>query len=447
MLSMIKRRVELVEALSVLANSAEKGDHVRWVRECIRRLPAMFWGRRGIMAPRDLIPLLILRALIRQATGRDDPLKSEALVEAIEFGDNFELSYVSLRHVRKDRPLAGTEHDVYNTPLIHPVYPEVDEFYDEYLELSKTFRDWRGMEFWWKWYDGFFHGRPLDFEFQGLVADLPDAIWVQGADAVGAAIAEIEAKFLAESLKPAEDVEFDARTNRFFVTPLPMQNPAFMSALMERTEDALDDALHGNNGLREDMREVRVLRRTHSRYANNPQRVEMDYVSVAISLRRNLEAKELADSEDNLALLDAVEEGARGLRAHHPEVAANRESLARQALRELAADDVILLEDAADLLPEISKGEMQEDFQRDIPQLINDAMTPLPSGAPPLPGMDEATRIFSRSAKMRLRLSDLTQKGASVFDSKEVKTVRLGLTVGGLLTRLVSLGLRLFGIL
>lgn len=303
------------------------------------------------------------------------------------------------------------------------------------------------FDFFKRWYDGMVRGAPLDWELQRRVALIPQETWEAGADAVAEAIAEIEAAYLQEQAPLAERVEFNEDSCRFRVVPIPMQNAAFMSALMSRTADALDDALHGNNGLREDMREVRVLRRTHQRYSNDPQRVEMDYTSVAISLRRNLDAKELADSDDNLALLEAVEDGVRGLRAHHSDVAANRETLAKQAMRELPADQIALLEDAQDVLPEITEGVMQEDFVRDIPKLINDATLPLPSGAPPLPGADEATRIFSRSAGIKLLYAKACESGAAIFDSKEFKTVRLGLTVSGLLSALITLGLTIFGVL
>lgn len=329
-------------------------------------------------------------------------------------------------------------------PLWHKIGAP-DELMPNGNRLTILDTDFR-FSFFARWYDAMVRGAPLDWELQRRVALIPQETWEAGADAVAEAIADVEADYLREKAPLAERVEFNEETNRFRVVPIPMQNAAFMSALMSRTADALDDALHGNNGLREDMREVRVLRRTHARYSNDPQRVEMDYTSVAVSLRRNLDAKELADSEDNLALLEAVEDGVRGLRAHHPEVAANRETLAKQAMRELPADQIALLEDAQDILPEITEGVMQEDFARDIPKLINDATLPLPTGAPPLPGADEATRIFSRSAGIKLSYEKTRTAGAAAFDSKDFKTVRLGLTVWSLLKELVTLGLRLFGV-
>ena len=362
-------------------------------------------------------------------------------------------AYRGLFHVNEDACRSAAYADagltppvMFSTPLWHQSdWPE--GLTPVALGPTLLDRDIR-FAFFARWYDGMVRGEPLDWELQRRVALIPPETWEAGVDAVAAAIEDIEAQYLLEQAPLAEKVEFNELSERFRVAPIPMQNAGFMSALMLRTEDALEDALHGRNGLREDMREVRVLRRTHQRYANDPQRVEMDYTSVSVSLRRHIETTgELEDSSDNLALLEAVEEGARGLRGHHPEVAANRESLARQAMRELPAADVALLEDAQEVLPQITEGAMQEDFQRDIPKLINDATLPLPNGAPSLPGADEATRIFTRVSRIWLLYNHVKEAGSKAFDSKGFKTARLGLTVFQTLRSLVSLGLRLFGIL
>ena len=316
-------------------------------------------------------------------------------------------------------------------------------------KLGPSLLDDADFAFLRRWFFAMAEGKPLPIDLMTRIAlEIKQDVWNSGdPKAVAAAIEAIETDYLSQKTRLAERIELNPETNRFYATPIPMQNAAFMSALMARTADALDDALHGGNGLREDMREVRVLRRTHERYANDPQRVEMDYTSVAVSLRRNLDVGELQTSDDNLALLEAVEEGARGLRAHHPEVAENRNSLAGQIIKELPEDSIALLEDAAETLPEITEGVMQEDFERDIPKLINDATLPLPSGAPPLPGADEATRIFGRVSRVKLLYEKMSEKGAAIFDSKGFKTVRLGLTLSSLLSALVTLGLYIFGVL
>ena len=183
-----------------------------------------------------------------------------------------------------------------------------------------------------------------------------------------------------------------------------------------------------------------------TRYGNDPQQAELTLTTVAKSLRRQIhDSRDLPDNEDNLALLEAVEEGVRGIRANHPEVAANREQLAQQAMHDLSAEDKQVLEQAQPLLIAISEGAMAEDFAEDIPELINDAALPLPNGAPPVPGADATTRIFSRVSKMAL-----SEQGAKVFDSNEVKSLRLahlGYTCIDILYALVQIGLRILGVL
>ena len=281
---------------------------------------------------------------------------------------------------------------------------------------------------------------------QMAVALLPNEDWNRGAGHIARKIEEIEAAYLAERLPQAERIELNPDTGKFRAVPIPVAKPDLLGATLSQVEDALDDALaNPSNGLTERSREARVLRRTLGRYGNNPQQIEMEFVSVAQGLRRQLnETDELPNSEENLALLASVEQGALGIRGTHPDVAANREILAQQALRERSPEDNELLADAEPLLRAISEDDMAEDFAADIPELINDALRPAPRNAPPLPGV---TRTFSRVSKMKQAYDATVSKGADVFDSKDFKTVRLGLIVGEALSALVRLGLRILGVL
>ncbi len=301
--------------------------------------------------------------------------------------------------------------------------------------------------FWRKWYQGYLDGKPLDWELQHRVALIADDIWDAGPEAVAKEIARIEAEHLSNKLPLAEEVTFNEDSGKFSVAPIPLENAPLMAALMARISDEFEDALSGHNGLSETSGDGRRIKRATTRHANNPQQAELTLTTVAKSLRRQIhETSELPDSPDNIALLEAVEDGVRGIRANHPEVAANREQLAQQALQEITPEDRETLEKAAPVLAAISEGDLAKDFTDDIPELINDAMLPLRSGAPQLPGADASTRIFSRVSKMAL----LCEKGAKTLDSKEIKTVRLGhlvYTIGEFLFAIVQMGLRLLGVI
>lgn len=380
---------------------------------------------------------------IVQAGPRDG---AHALALAAASGANSAAAYAASERDADEIGQRGLER-VFDTPL----WPGdgVPDFFEAGYTRLRGFWDaapdtWG---FWERWYEGMLKGEPLPWDLQQKVAVIPDGEWDKGAGRIAEVIRGIEAGYLATTAPLAEEVTFNRDTQKFQVTSIPLQNAALIEAMITRTEDCLGDALAGGNGLHDRSSEVRKLKRAHERYANDPQQIELTYTSVATSLRRQMnETRELPQSEDNLALLEAVEEGALAVRAHHPEIAENRKTIAKQKLREIGQNAVDLLEDAKPVLAAISEGTMQEDFERDIPQLINDATLPVPSGAPPLPGVDESMRIFSRAAKMQLTLQSMTDKGAEVFDSKPFKTVRLGLTVSGLLSALVSLGLWVFGV-
>ncbi|UWQ47616.1 hypothetical protein K3719_05305 [Leisingera aquaemixtae] len=294
------------------------------------------------------------------------------------------------------------------------------------------------------------------------MALIDDPVWFQGPEVVAAEIERIKAEMLSEHLPMAETIELNPETGQFRAVPIPVENAPYMSALLSQISDALEDCLGGHNGLSERSGDVKKLNRVLTKYKDDPQNAELTLTRVAGSLRAQLhDSRELPDNEDNLALLNAVEEGVRGIRANHPEVAANREQLAQQEFKALAPEDKQVLEAALPVLTAISEAELAVDFARDIPELINDARLPLPEGAPSLPGADAATRVFSRVSKMALlqeQYGKLTRKGAEWFDSDTRKTVQLAGLVGGgaiaawvnfgpKLLELVQIGLRLLGVL
>lgn len=313
-------------------------------------------------------------------------------------------------------------------------------------------------EFWCDWYQGMLVGTPMDWDLQMQVALIEDAIWEAGPIAVTAEIEAIKAKTVVSKLPLEEVIKLNLETGKFHAVPTPVQNAPLLSALLTQVSDALEDAVAGNNGLSEQSSEFRKLTRTFQRYGNDPQQAELTLTTVAKGLRRQIhESRELPDSEDNLALLEAVEDGVRGIRAHHPEVAANREQLAHQAFKVMNPADKETLSQALPLLTALSETALAEDFSADIPELINDTLLPLPDGAPRLPGADATTRVFSRVSKMALaweQVKALSESGAKIFDSKIVKSLRLvgfataGLgAVGTLLYQLVQIGLRALGVL
>ncbi len=334
-----------------------------------------------------------------------------------------------------------------NTPLFREKMNPFQEDWD--AVRTSLSPDW---SFWINWYQDALDGRAPDWDMLYEIALIPDEDWKKGPARVNFLIGEIQAKYLSAFTPLAERIEFDPPVAKFHAIPQEPTKPDLLAATLSQVEDAMEDALADTgNGLREDSREVRVLNRTILRHSNDPQRIEMDFTSVAIGLRRQIEeTQELPNSEGNLALLEAVEEGARAIRATHPDVAENRMILAGQVLRELPNEDIAVLDEAKDVLVVISEGVMAEDFAEDIPQLINDALLPLPNGAPPLPAMDPAVRVFGRVSRMAMMMQKSGEIVETIHNSKGYKALGIvarGVKITAYLYFLVSIGLRLFGIL
>ena len=329
-----------------------------------------------------------------------------------------------------------------------PDYEKSGPFHKDFLSFNLRNNE---MSFWRHWQRGLIDGKKIDSDLQKRIVALRNQEWDKGVTHIAKEIEKIQASILSEKMPLAEIIEINTETGKFHSIPTPVQNIPLLGTVLSTIRDALDDAVQGNNGLNSRSYEVRVLTRAIERFGNDPQRIEMDLTSVAISLRRQInETKELADSADNLGVLRAVEEGALGVRATHPDVAENRLTLAKQALRELTRNQKQQLLDAVPLLEAISEGNIAEDFANDIPVLVNDAIGPPGDFGPRLPGIDRTIRTFSRSAKMAIIWQKIIDSGAELHDSKGHKTAKLGLTVTGVgagLYAIVRVGLKVLGVL
>ncbi|WP_432450475.1 hypothetical protein [Aliiroseovarius marinus] len=296
------------------------------------------------------------------------------------------------------------------------------------------------FSYWVTLYQGFLDGKPLDWELQRRVALIPDKDWEKGPEHIAEKIEEVKAEYLAAQLPLAEDLEFDPDSGNFHTVPREMAKPDLLGATLSQVEDALDDVMENySNGINERSVECRKLTRTFRKYGNDPQRIEMDFTTLHAGLTRQIINGELPPSEENLALQSALEEGAKAVRATHPEVAENRRILQEQNLRELTDDDKATLEEALPVLRAISDEALAEEWTQDIPALTNDSLLPVPDSAPRLPGADEATRIFGRAARMAVE----TKKSESIVQRIDGHSGYKALRIIQVLEWLVQLGMRI----
>lgn len=148
-----------------------------------------------------------------------------------------------------------------------------------------------------------FRGFSTASHWIGSCSGGPEADWERGPERVAERIEEIRAAYLAEKAPLAVDVAFDESAGKFPSVPREIAKPDLLGATLSQIEDAVEDVLADpSNGLNDASREVRVLRRTLTKYGNDPQRIEMDLTSVHAGLTRQIAVGELPASEENLGL-------------------------------------------------------------------------------------------------------------------------------------------------
>lgn len=359
---------------------------------------------------------------------------SAAAVIGTNSGHAMNIAYTNANQV-----IAVDRYHLERGEILGPVWPEgkvPPKIVNNHPAFTKRLSQNSDWSFWRQWYVAMWDGTFENWDLAHEVAKIETEVW-EGEDAlaqVAARIREIEAELLKERVPQAEQMLFDEASKRFTIEPLEIAKPDLLGATLSQLEDALEDALADlSNGLQETSREARVIKRTISKYGNNPQQIEMGCVSAHAGLTRQLVSQELPWSEENLALQSALEEAAVGIRATHPDVAENREILTRQKFAELSQPQKEELAEGLPLLVAISDAALADDWSHDVPALINTSVGPLPSGAPALPGMDEANRIFSRAAKISvwLRMSKIVH---AIDGSAGYKAARIVATVASFVT-------------
>lgn len=250
-----------------------------------------------------------------------------------------------------------------------------------------------------------------------------------------------QAENLSRRLPLSEELINDPSTGKFDVRPCALAKPDLINPLLGQIDDAIEDILSNpTNGLNEKSLEIRRLRRVVARYANDPQRIEMDLTSIHASVTQKIASGELPPSDENEALLRALQEGAQGIRASHPDVAENRSILREQALRELTTEELDAVSAAAPVLEAITEGDLRQQFHDDIRYLSEEAK----SGPRKLPGVtrkdailqgrDEAVRLFGRSARMLVILRRAPELVHKIHETSGFKAMNIIAVLGTLVT-------------
>lgn len=257
---------------------------------------------------------------------------------------------------------------------------------------------------------------------------------------------DADAKLVSQRLPLVESLIQDPISGAFNVLYKDISKKGLLGATLSQVSDAIDDSLDGKlNGLTDESLAIKKLRRTLDRYANDPQRIEMDFTTVHRSLTVQVGIGDLPASDEVNSLISALQEAAQGIRATDSKIAENRRLLQEQAIRELSNDDIGQITDAAPVLEAITEGELQGQMQEDVLFFSNlkDGRPYQLSGVTKsdaiASGYDETVRVIGRSARMLIAIRKSPSVLNKIHESTTFKTADIISTLASLIQLGISL--------
>ncbi|WP_430250782.1 hypothetical protein [Neorhizobium sp. DAR64860/K0K1] len=226
------------------------------------------------------------------------------------------------------------------------------------------------------------------------------------------------AERLDRHLPLAERIVSNKETGAFNIVAKLAVKPNFLRSTLSQVEDALEDCLaSASNGLREEDLEVRKLRRMLSKYANDPQMIEMDATSVHNSILTKIGTEELPRSGEIHNLLDALRDAARGIRGTDPDIAENRRILQATNVPELSPEVIQTIQDAAPVIEAITEGALQEQMREDIAVLTDYSGQLVEVSRRDGYGHDEIVRVTGRLSRILLAIKKTTELAKRIENS------------------------------
>ncbi|MEM7525799.1 MAG: hypothetical protein AAF360_19000, partial [Pseudomonadota bacterium] len=251
--------------------------------------------------------------------------------------------------------------------------------------------------FWLRWYQRCLVGKPLNWEMQRDIALIPNPDWKAGPEHLAAEIAKIEARYLRNRTATAERIETRPEDpTRIQAVAVTVDPPSLLETILNRIEDYLDDALKGN-ALSAHSSEALKLKRVAEKYRHDPQRVEMDLMTVGGELSRQMSSGDLPDYPAIRSLAQAALTGALDLRAGNEDIAEARKRRNLLIASELTERDLAFLrDDIKPLLRDMTTPELGDQLEEDIETVLAEG------AASDIDRAESLTRTANRAAKIRL---------------------------------------------
>ncbi|MEM9765285.1 MAG: hypothetical protein AAF968_22760 [Pseudomonadota bacterium] len=199
-----------------------------------------------------------------------------------------------------------------------------------------------------------------------------------------------------------------------------------------------------SNGLPETCYLAQKLKRALTRYANEPQRLEMEFEDSKVVLATEMAEQVIPSSSANRGLMQAVSDAAGSIRESDPEIAESRDRLKRIRLGNVSEDEGRKIEAAAVAVAEASEGILRDDLLEDrfyLPGVRRG--NGIPGPVVPLGGAERNATLEAQAAQ--LRVASRLAKVWLYVEEHPLKVAGTTLSVVSSLASIISLVIHLAG--
>lgn len=395
-------------------------------RSSLRVLPAVLGEFAPKLATKDILiwRLACFRATLVSAaaavcsaaeTERVEQLRAAA-TSAAAFSAAFSAARAATSHDAKTA--AASIGPAFRSAL----WPDISDV-PELVAAWHSFRDadpsdpvW---DFWLRWYQGMWDGKPLDWELTTQVALIPYDVWEKGAKEVAEAIREIEAAFWADALPQAEQLVRDV-DGLYDIQPLPLEDRGLLDQILKQLGFALSVATESNSCSYDPMcTSCKYIRYTLDECRDDPNSAEQNMEIARDIIQRKLDSDQYKADDELIALLSSLDRHVVQLRADHPDVRDAWEKRLTQKFREVGADVRLAFARAIREWMPRTKGRLHIELDLDAETIEQDSGREAQAKA--------AARASGRAAKATM-LGKVSKTVRDVEDSTGYKGARMGTT-------------------
>ncbi len=319
--------------------------------------------------------------------------------------------------------------------LAMPLWPDENPQLKNWQKARKTLEsDPVDQSFWIDWYQRFLDGQPQNWEMlEEIALSVKKDDWEKGSAHVNGMIADIQAKYISESLPQADTLDYDPKSGLFEIIAIKTSEEKIVEASLSQIEFALSVAAGSNCGVNEHSTVHLYITHTLKNCRDNPNTILQNYQIVLADIREGLENGDYFEDPKLSALEMALAQQIDNLLANHPEVKKAELVRVKHILSIARVEEKIRIVNNVKSLKDEEGAKLKNELALDQNLFLQ--------GNPSKAQTKATQRYFGRIAQWYTAARKALVKAALKIDSSaEYKLTKIVVTLGGILALIMSLG-------